>query len=365
MLVPNWTLLDCAIAPPPPGVGPRWRALAARSLVPSGHHVPELMTTAFSHWPQARLALAEDSEALRLALPLVRRRLPVPVNENWSSPINFHALPHVDRDHAGPALTALLRKLRTPLFLRAIPTEGPLWEALAGSATRLEVVNGWQRAVLRPEGTYARWFESNFDRKRRNALRRMSVRLSEKGQVEARSLGQAAEAARWAQDFMTLEAAGWKGRQGTAMRCDAKTATAFPSACAALAEAGALRFWKLERYGKPVAMLFGYADGNCVWLGKIAHDEAHARCSPGVLLMLHATEQLFAEGVALADSCADAGHPMVDSLWRGRLPVADVMLAGPHVPGALFKAAVAAERARRKLRRAARAALGRLATQGS
>lgn len=360
MLVANRTLLDCAITVPEPSVWPRWQALATRSLEASGHNRPELIEAAFGHWSHARLALAEDGEALRLALPLAGRRFPVAVHENWSSPVNFFAQPHVDRDCAGPALAALLRRLETPLMLRAMPIEGPLWESLTGSATRLEILNRRHRPILRPTGSYAQWFETNFDRRRRSTLRRLRSRLAGQGRLEAVSFAHGDRADHWACAFMALESAGWKGRRRTAMQCDGTTARAFPVACAGLAAAGALRFWKLQLDGRPIAMLFGYADGRRVWLGKIAHDEAYGRFSPGVLLILHATEQLFAARVEQADSCVDAAHPMMDSLWRDRLPVADVLAAGPQVSGSRFRAAVLAESVRLRARRAARALRDRI-----
>lgn len=65
------------------------------------------------------------------------------------------------------------------------------------------------------------------------------------------------------------------------------------------------------------------------WLLKIAHDEALARFSPGVQLMLEVSRDLIEDtGIAWTDSCADAGHPMIDHLWRERLAVADLLVAG-------------------------------------
>jgi hypothetical protein len=121
-----------------------------------------------------------------------------------------------------------------------------------------------------------------------------------------------------------------------------------------LADAGKLRFWKLALDGRPIAMMFAIVEERHAWLGKIAHDENLARFSPGVQLILHATEGLFAEGITLADSCAIPDHPMINHLWRGRLPVADVMIAAPGVPGVVFSATVQAERLRRRLRVPAR-----------
>ena len=360
MLVPNWSLLDCDIAAGPSALMPDWRALTGRTLAPSGHHAPELISAALRHWPEGRLATVRDSGGLRLVLPLARRRFPVTIHQNWSSPVNFHGLPHLDRGAAEPALAALLRHLRTPLLLQSVPTSGPMWEALTAAADRMMVLRRWERAVLRPEGTYAAWFDAAFERKRRKEYRRLQARLSEQGRFEAASLAHVDEALGWADAFLDLESAGWKGARGTAMKASSATAAAFREACRDLAQAGTLRFWKLALDGKPIAMMFAIADGDSLWLGKIAYDEAWARFSPGVLLILRATEQIFAEGFRMADSCAIPDHPMINHLWRDRLEVADVIVAASIVPPAHVAAAVAANAATHALRRSARILLNAL-----
>ena len=354
MLVPNWTLLDCEIVCGAAQIGPEWQALSARSLVPSGHNAPELQAAALRQWPHGRIATVRDDSGLRLALPLERRSLPVPILENWTSPVNFYAMPHLDRDLAGPALACLLRKLATPLMLHSVPAEGALWETISAESGHMAVLECWDRAMLRPRGTYADWFEANFERKRRKEYRRLQARLAEQGRFEATSLATSDRVSEWADDFLTLEAAGWKGRRGTAMGADQRTAAAFHDACRDLAASGRLRFWKLALDARPIAMMFAIVDGNEAWLGKIAYDEVLARFSPGVLLILHATEQIFAEGLAQVDSCAIPDHPMINHLWRDRLKVADVMIAASSVSALSFGIAVAAERLRRRFRNAAR-----------
>jgi hypothetical protein len=67
--------------------------------------------------------------------------------------------------------------------------------------------------------------------------------------------------------------------------------------------------------------------GDVAWAWKIAYDEAYARQSPGVQLMLALTESLLADlAVARGDSCAPADYPMIDQLWRERLPLADQLI---------------------------------------
>jgi CelD/BcsL family acetyltransferase involved in cellulose biosynthesis len=101
------------------------------------------------------------------------------------------------------------------------------------------------------------------------------------------------------------------------MTMNHRVESAFIEACKLLGAAGKLRFWKLSLNGKPIAIMHAIVDGNQAWLHKIAYDEAYAKFSPGVLLVLHATEKLFAEiGLVLVDSCAIPGHPMIENIWR-------------------------------------------------
>jgi hypothetical protein len=68
--------------------------------------------------------------------------------------------------------------------------------------------------------------------------------------------------------------------------------------------------------------------GPTAWSWKIAHDETFAQYSPGVQVLLDATDRLLAdEGIHRVDSCATANHPMVDHIWRERLSLADCLFA--------------------------------------
>lgn len=354
MLVSNWSLMDVSLASPDPAILPDWQDLSRRALVPSGYNAPELLLPALMRHERAKLATVRDSEGLQLALPLVACRSPLSFKASLSTPISFYGLPHLGPYSAVPALTALLRHLNEPVLLHSVPMDGVLWDVIRVSSARLTVINSWERAVVRPQGSYAGWYEANFDRKRRKEQRRLHSRLAEKGKLEAQNFAAGDDTAGWVDDFLDLEAKGWKGKRGTALKADPSAVAALHEAMRGLAGSGKLRFWKLALDGRPIAMMFGVADSGQAWLGKIAYDEDFARFSPGVQLILQATETLFAEGITLADSCAIPDHPMINHLWRGRLRVADVMIAGPGVSRAMFNLTVEAERLRRRLRSSAR-----------
>ena len=244
--------------------------------------------------------------------------------------LTFSGLPLVAR---ADALAELLAATGARFaLLKSVPASGPFWDTLV-KANRHAVLKRWERAGLSPSGAFEDWYDASFERKRRKEYRRLRARLAESGKLESLSLTRGEDPAPWTDDLLALEAKGWKGARGTAVAADPAVAGALKDALKELAESGNLRFWKLALDGRPLAMMFAMIHGECCWLGKIAYDEDHAKFSPGVLLVLDATEAIFAEKtITLADSCAIPGHPMIENIWRDRLKVADVMVA-PHSVG--------------------------------
>ena len=361
MLIANWQLLDVERRAAPEQVRDDWSGLARCALVPAGLNSPEFMIPQFRHLDGAELASVRESGALVLVLPVKRRRFPSAFLTNWVTPFNVSGLPHLDYHHGASALEAFLRREATPVMLTGIPADGPFWDALQGAAHRLAIVDRWERAALRPNGSFETWYEINFERKRRKEYRRLRTRLSEQGRLECLSLKPGDNVAPWITNLLELEAAGWKGRRGTALKSQNSVTMAFTEACRDLHNAGKLRFWSLVLNGRTIATMFAVVEGSGAWLGKIAYDETLAKFSPGVLLILDATEAFFSEaGIACVDSCAIPGHPMIDNIWRGRVAMADVVVASANVGKRKFDLIVHAENFRRKLRTTVRDILYKL-----
>ena len=355
MLVANWQLLDVARCRRPEAVRENWSQLAARALVPAGVNSSEFLSPLLKHLQGAELATVHGGGELLLALPVKRRLIPFPLLTNWVTPLSASGLPHLDPHLGAEALAALLRHERTPVMLTGIPADGPFWNTLLAASPRLAVLDRWERAALRPSGTFESWFENNFAGKRRKEYRRLRARLSEQGRLESVKLEPGEDVEPWVKGLLGLEAAGWKGKRGTSLKSAAPVAAAFAEAAQDLHRSGKLRFWSLMFDGRAVATMFAIAEGRGAWLGKIAYDEAFARFSPGVLLILDATEALFYEGgLDLVDSCAIPNHPMIDNIWRDRVAIADVMVTSADMPRWRFELTVGAERLYRAARATAR-----------
>lgn len=272
----------------------------------------------------------------------MRWGVPVPVLGPWHHDFCFMGLPLVHAGHAGRALSALFRwmdechKGHAAFLFRKIPGEGPFYDALrdhlAQSGRSSMEFDRHDRAALRVPPDKGDYFKTAMSNKKRKEYRRLKNRLGDHGALSFEAFDSAGDAGAWCDAFLALEAAGWKGRTGTALTKVDGLETVVRCGFAAEADNGNLLFWKLSLDNVPVAMACGLRRGSQAWLLKIAHDEALARFSPGVLLVLELTQSVVAgDAVDWIDSCADADHPMINHLWRERMSVTDILIAGPRV----------------------------------
>jgi len=122
---------------------------------------------------------------------------------------------------------------------------------------------------------------------------------------------------------------------------------------AGLAAQGQARVVRLRQADRTIAAGVLLTSGRGAWFWKIAHDEDVARGSPGVQLTLDLTEAVLHDSdIAWCDSCATAGHAMIDSIWRERRPMVDLLCA--IEPGLDFAIARRLEAVRRSAVAAAR-----------
>jgi CelD/BcsL family acetyltransferase involved in cellulose biosynthesis len=85
---------------------------------------------------------------------------------------------------------------------------------------------------------------------------------------------------------LRVEAAGWKGRERTALVHDSTRQAFFRRYAAAASSKGILRVCLLQIGDHVAAMQVAVETGGRFWLLKMGYDERFARCSPGSLLLL-------------------------------------------------------------------------------
>jgi CelD/BcsL family acetyltransferase involved in cellulose biosynthesis len=345
-----------------------WRELAAGAVEPNPFFEADFVLAAWKHLGRngVGLLVAEDADGWGACLPVHRpgrwRRLPIAALAVWRHPYCFLGTPLVAADRTEAALTALLdgglRERRVNvLTLDWLGDGGPVAAALERVFREQSIptvrYERFERASLRrrPEPTY---LDDTLRGHRRRELQRMRRAL-------ARDLGEPVtttdrpEDPEALEDFLRLEASGWKGEQGTALASREDHARFFRAVCAAFARDGRLQLLELTAAGRPVALKCNLLATGTVFCFKIAYDAQYARYSPGLQLERE-TVDLFHERTNLnsMDSCATPNNQMINRLWPDRRPITTFVVAGRGPRGWATRQATSASAALRDLVRRVR-----------
>jgi Acetyltransferase (GNAT) domain len=304
----------------------------------SGFSNDTWLRAVLAHVPKvSNFPVAGNSEIFRL-LAAKRNLVPLAHLQSCTTALTPCPLPSVTAVPTVPHAKSFLRHIGMPLVLRGAPMDHPVMAALLKAASHSKILKSWERAVLDVSGTFDAWMQENFDHKRRKELKRLKARLSEQGQLTVDALQPAEHLAPHLSAFLAIESSGWKGKRGTAIESDPRATEGLTAGLTAMHKKGKVRFWTMRLNGKPVASLFALVDGGEAVLGKIGHDESFAKYSPGVLLVIAATQCLFDDPtIHFADSNAIPGHPMIDRIWRDRMACMDIVIAGPTVSAFTFQ----------------------------
>jgi hypothetical protein len=230
-------------------------------------------------------------------------------------------LAHVARDPHLPKLLLL------PLIARQGSFAETLDRVIARYGWRSAGFGEHERALLLP-GRQSAYLDQAVSAKRRKELRRQRHRLDDIAPVRIANMTEPCLIGAGLDEFLALEARGWKGRAGTAAAEHEATYRFMASALAALAAEDKARIDRLLLGERAIAASILLRSGSGGWFWKIAYDEAFARYSPGVQLTLALTESLIGDpAIAQVDSCATPDHQMIDHLWRERLTLVDRLVA--------------------------------------
>lgn len=324
-----------------------WPDLIARADAPNIFMNPKLVRYAGDSYPGKRcvalLAWQGDAGRRRLvgvwAFSIGRAPqsiLPQKVLSAPPTPHGFLATPVIDRENLDATLEAMLdhiagdESLPKIVALDAMGTGGATMAAL----TRVLAARGGASCILRQasrpklasELDGKRYMEKALSSSSRKKLRQHRRRLGEKGALETRIVTEPDAVCAALEDFLKLEASGWKGRQHTALLSDAADAAFARAIIAGLAPRGDACIHALTLDGRPVSMQIVLRAGPAAFTWKTAYDEALHEFSPGMLLLEDYTAAFLADaGIAFVDSCAfdDSGFM---AAWSERQPIAHLWI---------------------------------------
>lgn len=184
------------------------------------------------------------------------------------------------------------------LTMRDVPREAGVLEALAAALREVGCHVATEAPMESPYITLpASWeeLEARLDGRFRQNLRRRRRRLEEQGPVTFEVIDGLDGLDAALEDALAIEASGWKGLEGSAIRARPDTVGFYAGAARALARAGRLRLAFLKLGDERIAFQLAHVTRGRWYLPKTGFDERFREQSPGQLLMVEVLRRCLAE----------------------------------------------------------------------
>ncbi len=346
-----------------------WLALSSRSIEPNVFFGPDFALAAancgIGEAPVFVVIrrMVEGRMQLVGVLPLVARdlrsgRRTVRI---WSHKYLAAGTPLLDRRYFKGAFDAALdwlaslRPSRCAILIPAIRVDGEFARMTVARARRLcgaaRPMGGHERSQFLPTDASG----VGFSRKTLKSFARHETQLSNQGDLSFHIHRDPKRLTAALEQFLELEAMGWKGERGTALAKDESVERFARAIVNGLAERGCCLIASLELAGRPIAMSVLPVESRVAAFWKTAYDERFAKYSPGLMMLVKLSEALRDSGeIDSIDSCAAADDLTMLRVWRGRIRIADLLISTMTRPSVLFGVIDARERAKRSMRGAAK-----------
>ncbi|WMT86680.1 GNAT family N-acetyltransferase [Pelagibacterium sp. 26DY04] len=249
--------------------------------------------------------------------------------------------PLVAREHAQLAMMGLFGVMaQAPGLPRHwvfphVAAESAFIEMARTKARRLGLELGmaatYRRPVLtRAAGDFAGHVAGVIGRKRAKDIERNLRRLAKEGEVRFERVNEPAPVAQRVEDFLAIEAAGWKGKRGTALlSCPADADFARRAFGGRGAGQGLASVDSLLLDGMPIAVSVNIAAGATLFTPKCAFDERYRKFGPGMALEYMVIEAFFAgDRYERMDAATTVDGHVIGGLW-GETRTMGTLVVGP------------------------------------
>ncbi|WP_117196121.1 GNAT family N-acetyltransferase [Rhizobium terrae] len=287
---------------------------------------------------QVRLALIRDEQGersrMRLLMPFTVEKpgfsMGASIIRTWANPFGPLGTPLVDAEDAAEtidnlleALTAREARLPSVLVMPDVRLNGPfaqLAKAVAiGRNLPVSVTDPYLRPMLESSADGDTYLKHAISPHHFREMRRLWRNLSARGGLSYSVARQPEEVRLRMEEFLALEAKGWKGRRRSALINDRYRSAFAREAITNLAEVDAVRIHTVDFEGRAIASLVVFLMAGEAYTWKTAYDEGFSKYSPGKLLMMKLTDwHLEDANIVRTDSCAVPDHPIMSRFWEER-----------------------------------------------
>ena len=353
----------------------RWADLCTRSVEDNVYYTPgyaRALLNTVDRDASVHFALAWDGADLVGLLPFIKPRLPVRLigTTGQACKASTRSVARLSwTGHPGDAAAALLEAMGSvgehAWIIPAVNTQGPACRAMLEALGRVAqpglFMNKFQRASLEATISFEQHMQYAVPAKRRRDLARNRRRLEQIGTVAHKSYTLGADLDGAVAQFLKVEASGWKGRSGTALACRDDTRQFAMEAFANMDSRSTCRVDVLTLNDNPIAAGVIVFAGRTGFSVKCAYDERYANYSAGLLLEREVIRCFLSERWAERLDAATEGEHVINSLWPGRVEVADLVFSlSRRSPEWHLAALQRTENLKRSSKRAIKTLLGQL-----
>lgn len=284
----------------------------------------------------------ETRSRMRFLMPFSVERpgfsIGAPIMRVWANPYGPLGTPLLDQEGAAETLDNLFETLGrgeldlpSVLVIPSARMDGAFIQLLRAVAIsrNLSVTETdlYERPMLQSLEDGQTYLNQSISAKHQRERRRQRRQLGETGDLSYDVARLPDEIRHRMEEFLTLEASGWKGRRRSAMVVDRYRAAFAREAITNLAENDNVRIHTLNLDGKAIASTIVFVMSGTAYTWKTAFDETYAHFSPGQLLMDDLTiTHLDDPNIVITDSCAVPDHPVMSRLWRERCPMGTLII---------------------------------------
>lgn len=287
---------------------------------------------------EVRLAVIRDENQgrsrLRFLMPFTIEKpgfsVGTPILRTWANPFGPLGTPLVDAENAGETIDNVLETmgredsmLPPVLVLPDLRLHGLFAQTVKAIAIsrnlHVQTANIHERPMLESLLDGEAYLRQSIKSSHMREMRRQWGLLEKLGEVGYSVARQPRDIRQRMEEFLLLEASGWKGKKRSALLSDRYRAAFAREAVQNLAETDAARIHTIDLNGRAIASMVVLMMNGDAYTWKTAYDEDYARFSPGKLLLAHLTEwHLDDANIVRTDSCAVADHPIMARFWTER-----------------------------------------------
>lgn len=299
-----------------------------------------------------------NEEELMFFLPVMPGKIGfsrLPVWQSWTHDYANLGTPLVSSQNCSQTIKALSECLKVTSMDKAmaividyLPMKGDFITGLYHSknlSDRILLANPVNRAGLNPvkEGRYA---SACLSGKRRQRLTRARRELATMGKLEFEKISEPSRIDKTIEEFMRLEASGWKGKKKTALQVDEDTRKFCAEAACLMAMDDKCRVYTLRLDGKLIAAMIVFLDKGHAYTWKTAFDETYSKQSTGNLLTVFATSDIAqTPGFKHLDSLAAHFNQTAFDFWPDQTEIVSMIIGiGDNYSSNAFQVAKSARR---------------------